>query len=162
MTHEMTDKQKELFEDLTSLQQKVAINVISGMNPSEAHREAGGVCKNEENRRTLASQILANTCVKMFLDSFSYQFVNEAIMSRESMMETLSAIGCIDSSEFSLMNSERLAELKDGINAKLKAMKQLAEMAGYNAASKHDHVSSDGSMTPKGRNLDDFYADSQV
>ena len=36
------------------------------------------------------------------------------------------------------------------------AIKQLADMQGWNAASKHDLSSSDGTMTPKGFN--DFYA----
>lgn len=44
---------------------------------------------------------------------------------------------------------------------KLSAMKQLAELAGYNAASKHDHSSKDGTMSPTGKSLDDFYADSE-
>ena len=40
------------------------------------------------------------------------------------------------------MSTEALVELKDGINAKLKAMKQLADLAGYNEAAKLEVKSS--------------------
>ncbi|QPI62426.1 terminase small subunit [Vreelandella venusta] len=49
-----------------------------------------------------------------------------------------------------------IAELnasKDGIKIKthspLQALQQLAKMQGWESAQKHDHISSDGSMTPK-------------
>lgn len=59
---------------------------------------------------------------------------------------------------------EEVSVGKDGLKFKkvsrLNAMKQLSELAGYNAAQKYDHTSSDGSMSPKGKTLDDFYAES--
>lgn len=52
---------------------------------------------------------------------------------------------------------------RDGIKIKthspLQAIQQLAKMQGWEAATKHDHTSSDGSMSPKGRTLSDFYED---
>tara|TARA_R100000951_G_scaffold62227_1_gene52241 strand:- start:19949 stop:20554 length:606 start_codon:yes stop_codon:yes gene_type:complete len=51
--------------------------------------------------------------------------------------------------------------LKFKRTSKLSAMKQLAELGGYNAASKHEHSSPDGTMSPTGKSLDDFYADSK-
>ncbi|MBP5121011.1 terminase small subunit, partial [Pseudomonas protegens] len=41
---------------------------------------------------------------------------------------------------------------------RLSAIQQLARMQGWESAQKHDHTSSDGSMSPKGKSLDDFYA----
>lgn len=41
---------------------------------------------------------------------------------------------------------------------RLGAIQQLARMQGWESAQKHDHTSSDGSMSPKGKSLDDFYA----
>lgn len=35
----------------------------------------------------------------------------------------------------------------------------LARIAGWNERAQVDHVSSDGSMSPAGRSLDDFYGD---
>ncbi|WP_457967644.1 terminase small subunit [Pseudomonas sp. R4-84] len=40
---------------------------------------------------------------------------------------------------------------------RLSAIQQLARMQGWESAQKHDHTSSDGSMSPKGKSLDDFY-----
>ncbi len=40
---------------------------------------------------------------------------------------------------------------------RLGAIQQLARMQGWESAQKHDHTSSDGSMSPKGKSLDDFY-----
>ena len=42
---------------------------------------------------------------------------------------------------------------------KLNAIQQLAKMQGWEAAQKFDHTSSDGSMSPKGKTLADFYSD---
>lgn len=56
-----------------------------------------------------------------------------------------------------------LAATKDGIKIKqhspLASMNQLADLMGYKAATKFDHSSKDGSMSPKGRDLSDFYDD---
>lgn len=41
---------------------------------------------------------------------------------------------------------------------RLSAIQQLARMQGWESAQKHDHTSSDGSMSPKGKSLDDFYS----
>lgn len=69
------------------------------------------------------------------------------------------------------INPEHMAAIeevtvgKEGLKfkrtSKLSAMKQLAELGGYNAASKHEHSSPDGTMSPTGKTLDDFYADSE-
>jgi len=176
---EMTEEQKELFDKLTPLKQGVAINVISGMKPSEAHREAGGECKNESNRRKLASEILTHPDVKAFLDCIGYQAVNEAVMSRQEMLEELSLLSRTNQNDLitwgyrdvEVVNDEGQTETqkqsfwtlkamedinpehlnaieevsvgKDGLKfkkvSKLAAMKQLADLAGYNAAVKTEH-----------------------
>lgn len=55
---------------------------------------------------------------------------------------------------------------RDGIKIKthsqIEAMKQLAKMQGWESAQKIDHSSSDGTMSPKGKSLDDFYAPQDV
>lgn len=42
------------------------------------------------------------------------------------------------------------------------AIAQLAKMQGWEAAQKIDHTSSDGTMSPKGKSLDDFYGGADV
>lgn len=199
---EMNDNQKALFNTLTPLKQKVALNKIAGMKPADAHREAGGTCKNESNRYKLASEILINPDVVAFINSMANHIVNPAIMSRDEMMEELSLVARTNSNDLiewgyrgvkklnkdtgeeeivqqsywtlkssDEINPDHMAAIeevtvgKEGLKfkrtSKLSAMKQLAELGGYNAASKHEHSSPDGTMSPTGKTLDDFYADSE-
>jgi phage terminase small subunit len=55
---------------------------------------------------------------------------------------------------------------RDGIKIKthsqIDAIKQLSKMQGWESAKKVDLTSSDGTMSPKGRVLDDFYTASDV
>ena len=51
MSFEMTAEQKEMFDSLTPLQQKVAVNVISGMSNIDAYKAAGGKAKSQQARR---------------------------------------------------------------------------------------------------------------
>lgn len=66
-----------------------------------------------------------------------------------------------------LQNPQQMAAIseltatKDGLKIKthsqLEAIKQLAKMRGWEAAQKVDLSSKDGTMSPKGRTLDEFY-----
>lgn len=70
-----------------------------------------------------------------------------------------------------LQNPQQMAAIseltatKEGLKIKthspLDAIKQLAKMQGWEAAQKIDHSSKDGTMSPKGRSLDDFYKNPQ-
>lgn len=191
----MTPEQKALFDDLTSLQQQIALNSLSGMSNIDSYKNSKGKAKTQEAQEAGASEILNNPKVKLFLDAMKEEAVNSAIMSRQEMMERLTSLSRVSMNDliewgvYSTTDAEgnevkqsvwtvkdsasqdsvamaSIAELsasKDGIKIKqhspLAAMKQLSDLAGYNAAQKHDHTSSDGSMSPKGKSLDDFYDD---
>ena len=145
----MTDEQKERFNKLTKLQKGILTNTLAGMSPSDAHREAGGKCKNEENRRILANEILSNPYVRSLLEELKQSSVNDAIMSRQEMMETLTRLsrvnlpinssGVLDISQASSEQLEAIQQFQmsdTGIKisnySKLAAMKQLSDIAGYN------------------------------
>lgn len=66
---ELTDEQKELYSKLTLFQKKIALGVISGLSPSDAHKNAGGKSKNEKHRKDLACMALSKPNVKAFVDS---------------------------------------------------------------------------------------------
>lgn len=142
----MTKEQKALFDKLTKLQRRMALNDIVGMKPAENHKEAGGVCKNEENRAKLASEILNNPDVLAFLDSMKAAAVSSAVMSRERMLELHTKIADIGNAAIDQMSLEELTEHKAALDIKLKAMNQLADLAGYKAASKHELSNPDGSL----------------
>ena len=197
---EMSEEQTALFNALTTLKQRVALNKISGMSPSNSHREAGGKCKNEANRHKLASEILINPDVVKFINSMANHIVNPAVMSRQEMIERLSGLARTNMSDLitwglqgdtvanetnedgdeldpedmpenqegqsvwvikpsALQDPNKVASIaevsagKDGIKIKqhspLAAMKQLAELAGYEAP-KQIEVSSKDELTPWG------------
>lgn len=130
----MTEEQKALFDKLkTDLRQKTALNKLAGMSPADAHREAGGKCKNESDRRKLANEILSNPDVEDFLEAMKVNDINDAIMSREEMMKDLSLLSRANVAEPDEMTLAMLTELKAGFDIKLKSMKQLADLAGYEA-----------------------------
>lgn len=144
---EMNDNQKSLFDALTPLRQKVALNHIAGMKPAQAHKEAGGTCKNEENRRKLGNEILSKPDVDAFIKSMANHIVNPAIMSRDEMLEDLTVIARVTTPDLSANGIASLSELKNGCDVKLKAMKQIADLAGYEAP-KQIEVTEKESLTP--------------
>lgn len=145
----MTDEQKELFDKLTPLQQKVCTNVIGGMSNIDAYIAAGGKAKTKTSQESGASEILSNPKVKAFLDSMKQSAVNDAVMSRQEMLETLTRLarvnlplnsaGFLDLTQLTAEQHEALEQVQisdNGIKAKnyskLAAMKQLSDIAGYN------------------------------
>lgn len=88
----MTEEQKALFDALTPLQQKVATNVISGMSNIDAYKAAGGKAKTQESAEASVSEILSHLKVKAFVDSMKEEAVNNAVMSRQEMLERLSGL----------------------------------------------------------------------
>jgi phage terminase small subunit len=182
----MTPEQKLLFDVLTELQQRTAINVLAGMTQRAGYYAARGTAKSDEVADAVASELLSNPKVKAFMDAMKAAAVSEAVMSRTEAMEKLSVLArtdlkdLVDFGEYELgsdsdgnpivqsswrikdsvfqdpVKMAAISELtasKEGIKIKthgpLTAIKQLADMQGWNAAQKFDHSSTDGSMSPK-------------
>lgn len=192
----MTPDQKALFDQLTELQQRTAINVLAGMTQRAGYYAAGGTSKSNDVADATASELLSNPKVKAFMDAMKEAVVSEAVMTRTEAMEKLSALARTDLKDLvefgeyelgddgegnpviqsswrirdsALQDPAKMAAIseltasKEGIKIKthspLAAIKQLADMQGWDAAKKLDLSSSDGSMSPKGKSLADFYAD---
>lgn len=134
---EMNEEQTKLFEKLTALQKEIALNNIAGMNDIEAYRNSNGKAKTDRAMRSSVGQILSNPDVKAFIKSMANHIVNPAVMSRQEMIEKLSELSRVDVSDISKKSLEELTEYKGAFDIKLKAvqtsMKQLAELAGYEA-----------------------------
>lgn len=181
----MTDEQKKLFEVLSPLQQRMAINHLSGVYGSarECYVEAGGQSLTDSAKDSAASVMLNNVKVQSFISAMKEVKVIEAIMTREEMSERLTNLSrtgmsdLIEWGEQELMSDEgisiiqsnwkvkdeamidpdkmaSIAELSStpmGIKIKqhspLQAMKQLADMQGYNAA-KEIKITKDEELTP--------------
>ena len=183
----MTPEQKFLFDQLTALQQRTVMNVISGMTQRQAYRLAGGQAEDDESADSVVCMMLKNPKVVAFMDAMNDSILSDAVMSRKEALEKLSVLArtdlkdLVDFGEYELGIDEEsgnpiiqaswkikpsamqnpkqmaaIAELsagKDGIKIKthnaIDAIKQLAKMQGWESAQKIDHISTDGSMTPK-------------
>ena len=183
----MTPEQKALFDQLTELQQRTAINVLAGMTQRAGYYAAGGTAKSDEVADATASELLSNPKVKAFMDAMKEAAVTEAVMSRTEALERLSNFARTDLKDLvefgqyelgqdddgnpviqsswkikdsALQDPMKLAVIseltagRDGIKIKthspLAAIKQLADMQGWDSPKKLDHSSSDRSMTPRG------------
>lgn len=92
----MNSEQKALFDELTKLQQRIAINVLAGMTQRDAYYNAGGKADTDESADSSCSQILSNIKVRAFIDSMQMQAVSDAIMTREEAIKKLSLIARTD------------------------------------------------------------------
>lgn len=172
----MTPEQKALFDQLTELQQRTAINVLAGMSQRQGYYAAGGTAENDNAADAIASRMLSDARVRAYMDAMKEAAVSEAVMTRTEALEKLSALARTDlkdlvefgeyelgsdpeSGEPIIQSSWRIkpsalqdptkmaaiSELtasKEGIKIKthspLTAIKQLADMQGWDAAKKVD------------------------
>lgn len=195
----MSEEQKSLFDALTTLQQQISLNSLSGMNDINAYKASDGKAKTVKAMEASVCQILGHHRVVAFMDSMKATTVSSVIMGREEALKILSknarvkisdiavfsyvAVGVNSDGEEILESTWKIKDSEDidpDVMACIKsvtmtkngpkielhdqqaAIKQLAIMQGWDSATKFDHTSSDGSMTPKGRDLDDFYKDRDV
>jgi len=162
--------QKQMFDALTPLQQKVVVNIIAGMSDIDSYYAAEGKAATRESAAASVSHMLTDRNVKAYVDAMKQEAVNSAVMGRTEMLERLSLLSRTPMSDLiewhSILNDSgeptgqtfwriresakqdplamaSIAELtagKDGFKLKqhsqLAAMKQLADMQGYNKPQK--------------------------
>lgn len=88
---QLTKEQIELAAQLTPLQRKYVINLVSGsMSQREAYLAAGGKAKTSNAQDQSASQILTHRMVKAFYESLLNSMAESSIMTREEALERLS------------------------------------------------------------------------
>ncbi len=134
-----------LMAKLTNKQEAFAQGIVSGMNQSDAYRSAYSTVKMSDAVIWINASKLANhNKVSIRVDELKTELANRFLWTREMSVRVLAEIA--DASEN-----------KGG--EKVSAVKELNAMHGFNEPIKIDHGSSDGSMSPKGRSLDDFYKD---
>ncbi|AUR82916.1 terminase small subunit [Vibrio phage 1.029.O._10N.261.55.A7] len=132
----MTEEQKELFDKLTPLQQKVCTNIVSGMSDIDSYEKGGGKANSKESARASVSRMLTDVNVSSFLNSMKHQAVNSAIMSREEMMERLSNLSRVNMSDLISWHITRSTS-DDGeeVEQTLWSIKESAEQDPYAMAS---------------------------
>jgi len=168
---ELTQEQLDMYGALTELQKNVALKKLLGLPDVEAYRQGGGKAIGMNSQTTSASEIINNPNVSQFIDSFNCHVVADAVMTRQEMLERLTAMARTDITDLVTISNKVVAEgsegeeveqsfwaLKDeqdmkngGVSAiselsssreglKIKihdqktAMKQIADIEGFNAA----------------------------
>ncbi len=183
----MTPEQKAQFDQMTTLQQRVCVNVLSGGYDSNraAYFAAGGKAKSNESADAIVARMLGDAKVRPFLSSMKAATVSEAIMSREEAMERLTKAARITITDIAEFGERQVGEDDDGqpiketvwriknsdeltpeaaaaiksvtatkFGPKLElhdphaAIKQLADMSGWQAPSKHELSGPGGSAIP--------------
>jgi len=88
---QLTPEQLELATQLTPLQRKYVITLVSSnMSQREAYLHAGGKAKTANAQDQSASQILTHRKVKAFYESLLNSAATSAVMTREEALERLS------------------------------------------------------------------------
>ncbi len=154
----MNEEQKRLFDILKPLQREISLNSIAGMNDIDSYKASSGKAKKENTMRASVSEILTNPNVTAFLDSMKSMAVNDAIMTRAEMLEQLTKLAKLSGEELE-KGVGALTELKGGFDVKMKAMDMISKIEGFEAATKYDHTSSDGSMSPDKEMTDEDFKD---
>lgn len=132
----LTDEQLTMFNNLTKLQRGVVTGSLGGMSPSDAHRNAGGKCRDEARRTDLASQILLYPVVVKFMDTFKVEppaSLTRAVMTRDDIISDLTDIAnatIFDVARFytdhdSMMHLETGAEVEGQTSVIVKSMSDI-------------------------------------
>lgn len=131
----MTNEQLQMYNNLTTLQQNVAICRINMplSSDSEVYKLGGGSATNDNSVRACASEVLTNPNVVEFLDTFAIAKVELAVMSRDDIIEDLSFIASADISDVAEFTDEECISVDDGktiwqSTVRVKSMKELTKL----------------------------------
>jgi hypothetical protein len=110
------------------------INIVKGDCSRGAYYAAGGKAKNDRVADAIVSRMLTNANAKAFHDSLIGEAACDAIMTRVEAMKVLTSVARTkieDKEDYKLIPI-------------LPAIKQLAQMEGWDSATKHEHSGPEG------------------
>lgn len=134
---------------LTPKQEKFCIVYLETGNASEAYRQsydAENMSQNALNRE--ASVMLDNPKITQRIEQLRAPIIKKAQLTVEDLLKELE-------------EARQLAIQTEAPAPAVSATMGKAKLLGLDKQV-IDHMSSDGSMSPKGKSLDDFYKDSNV
>lgn len=127
----LTEEQKELLHKLNPRQQKFVCNLVSGMNQTQAYKEAGYKPKSDEQAKVMASRLLTNVNVKA---------AYEALMKPKAEDEAIAAIATKDEVKKILTSMARreLDPFSQSHSDKIAAIRLMAKICGWEGVSEKD------------------------
>ena len=131
--------------NITPKQEKFAQIYVETGNASEAYRQAYSSKAKPETVYVKASELLSSGKVSVRVRELQDEMEEKALWRRINSLKVLSDIA---------LEGEKDSD-------RVSAVKALNSMHGWDRQT-IDHTSSDGSMSPSGKTLKDFYADENV
>lgn len=118
----LTEEQAALYNELSTLQKLVCMNILHGMTRPQAYKAAGGKAK-DSTIPNIVSVMMKNAQVKAFMDEMYSYDANQQIMSRDEAMQIVSGFA-----------------RSPGVSKRdrIRSVERLARMQGWDAAQKHD------------------------
>lgn len=156
----LTEKQQELSAQLTNLQRLTVLGVVEGKSQRQAYYDAGGKAKNDVTADACATEILSNPLVRAFYEAMMAGAAEKAGITAEYVLGTIKSTieRCIQAEAVKDRDGNPTGEYRFDATAVLKGSELLGKHLKL-FTDKVDHTSSDGTMSPKGKTLDDFYQD---
>lgn len=112
---QLTPEQLELATQLTPLQRKYVITLVSSnMSQREAYLHAGGKAKSVDAQDQSASQILSKIKVKAFYESLMNTAATEAVMSKQEALEILTRSARVTIKDVCDFTLQQVGEDEDG------------------------------------------------
>jgi hypothetical protein len=133
--NKLSQDQQEAFNNLTRLQQRVCIGVLSGMTQVDAYRAAGGKAKTDTSVRSSASEIMTKPVVRAYMDSVMQDRAVDSIADRTEILEKLTEYVRLEPGD----NIDKFAVIRIA----QEAIKQLRAIQGWDAA---QHVDVTGNV----------------
>lgn len=119
----LTEEQEKMASELTSLQRKTVLNIVSGMSNRQAYLKAGGKATSDRSADQSVSRMLTNIKVKKFYDSLLNHMTEKAIVTKEEVLKILADDLKDDLSDYKQRHS---------------AAKLITDMLGFNAPKKQE------------------------
>lgn len=140
------------MSDLTPKQEAFAQAFVQTSNASEAYRLSyDAENMKPESVHRAAKEVYDNPKVAARISELRDEMVERHRLTVDDLIRELEEA-----------RAAALHQEKPQAAAMVAATMGKAKILGLEAPSKIDHTSSDGSMSPKGRKLDDFYSDTDV
>jgi len=139
----MTPEQQKLADKCTRLQRDIVINIVTGkMSQRKAYLAAGGKAKTENTQDASVSEILRNPKVKEFYNSLLAEASTNAVMTRTKALEALTKVA--NTIDGVIENHDPKKRSRLPIQGQIAAIKQIAEMEGWEAPKKVAPCTPDG------------------